>query len=265
MRNRLIVIGAAVTGVMALAAPAQADTTVGQTGGDVFSACGEQLLAADTNYVVPSGGGTITSFSYQSFQNTRGAQLDFLILRPAGGTNYTVIGKTGVVTLAGSDAVETFAANIPVQGGDILGFWPPDLLNSCWRNAALGTGGYITSFPTTTADPSVGDALSLPFPQTNKDLNLSANLVTTPTPTIAALIDSVEALDLPRGIENSLLKKLTNAQRNLDSGDSAGACDKLASFTSQVKAQKGKKITPGSAADDLVAEAEAVQESVGCG
>lgn len=38
-----------------------------------------------------------------------------------------------------------------------------------------------------------------------------------------------------------------------------------APFISQVKALKGKKIIPASAANDLIAEAEAVQESVGCG
>jgi hypothetical protein len=43
-----------------------------------------------------------------------------------------------------------------------------------------------------------------------------------PPPTIADLIASVEALDLPGGIQNALLKKLTNAQRNLDAGDTGG-------------------------------------------
>ena len=85
-----------------------------------------------------------------------------------------------------------------------------------------------------------------------------------PPATITNLIGSVEELDLPRGLENSLLTKLSGAQKNLDTGDTAGACDKLASFISQVQALKGKKITPASAADDLIAEADAVQESVGC-
>jgi hypothetical protein len=88
---------------------------------------------------------------------------------------------------------------------------------------------------------------------------------TVQAPTIADLIDAVQALNLSSPTENSLLKKLTGAQKNLDSGNTAGACDKLASFISQVKALKGKKIIPASAADDLIAEATAVRASVGCG
>jgi Glycine rich protein len=83
--------------------------------------------------------------------------------------------------------------------------------------------------------------------------------------TIPDLIDSVKALGLPSGLENSLLKKLTRAQKNLDNGNTAGACDKLASFISQVKALRNKKIIPASAADDLIAQAEAVRASVPCG
>jgi hypothetical protein len=81
--------------------------------------------------------------------------------------------------------------------------------------------------------------------------------------TIADVIDSVEALDLPRGLENSLLKKLTNAQRNADADKLNGACGKLGAFIHQVKAQSGKKIAAGDA-DDLITEAGALRESLGC-
>ena len=87
--------------------------------------------------------------------------------------------------------------------------------------------------------------------------------VVSPTAAIDDLIESVEALDLHHGIENSLLKKLTNAQKNLDADDIAGACDKLASFIAQVKAQSGKKIDADDA-EDLIEMAEAVRESLDC-
>jgi hypothetical protein len=87
---------------------------------------------------------------------------------------------------------------------------------------------------------------------------------TVPTATIADLIVSVEALDLHGGIENGLLKKLTNAQRNLDAGNTANACSQLASFINQVGAQSGKKIDAADATD-LIEEAEAVRASIGCG
>jgi hypothetical protein len=89
--------------------------------------------------------------------------------------------------------------------------------------------------------------------------------ITYTEPTTSDLIDSVEALNLPSGTEKSLLQKLNGAQKDLNGGNTGGACDKLASFISQVKALKGKKIVPASAADDLVDEATAVRASIGCG
>ena len=91
----------------------------------------------------------------------------------------------------------------------------------------------------------------------------SLTITYTVAPPIDTLIDSVEELDLQHGIENSLLKKLTNAQRNLDAGNTAGACDKLGAFIAQVSAQSGKKIDAADA-DDLIAEAQAVRASLGC-
>ena len=53
-----------------------------------------------------------------------GQQLDFVVLHPVGmGSNYTVVGKTGLVTLAGTGAVETFPGQHSRSAGDILGFW----------------------------------------------------------------------------------------------------------------------------------------------
>jgi hypothetical protein len=86
------------------AGPGLADTTIGQVGfgGGGNFACGPGVIG-DPNYVVPLGRrGRITSFSFQSASNNAGQQLDFLVLRSAGGSNYTVIGKTGVVTLKGT-------------------------------------------------------------------------------------------------------------------------------------------------------------------
>ncbi len=87
--------------------------------------------------------------------------------------------------------------------------------------------------------------------------------VVSPTAAIDDLFESVELLGLHHGIENSLLKKLANAQMNLDADDIAGACDKLASFIAEVQAQSGKKIDADDA-DDLIADAEAVRESLDC-
>ncbi|MBV8991870.1 MAG: hypothetical protein JO372_25200, partial [Solirubrobacterales bacterium] len=97
------------------AASALANTTIGKTGGDIKCDLGGRIVVGDTAYVVPFGGGTITSFSFQSSPRNAGRQLDFLVLRPEPEGRYQVVGKTGVVTLGfGHD---TFSANISVDGG----------------------------------------------------------------------------------------------------------------------------------------------------
>jgi len=176
IHSSALALAAAALGTLALAAPALADTTIGQTGGNAGT-CGGPQLRADRNYAVPSGAGTITSFSFQSVAANAGQQLDFLVLRPAGGTNYTVVGKTGLVTLAGTGVVETFATNIAVHGGDILGHWHPGPLQDCTRFVSPGTGGLL--FDLLSADPSVGDAVGFIASSSSFDLNESANLVQT--------------------------------------------------------------------------------------
>jgi hypothetical protein len=134
--------------------------------------------------VVPSGGGWITSFSYQEAPGVASDQLDFLVLRGAAGT-YTVVGETAA-TAPESGGLEIFGAqvqgvprNIPVQGGDILGFYVPVSLLACARGPVSG-GGLISSTGAP-SPPNVGDTVSLPGGDPNSDLNLSANLVTVPT------------------------------------------------------------------------------------
>ena len=70
---------------------------------------------------------------------------------------------------------------------------------------------------------------------------------------LAGLIASVEQLGLPHGTERSLLAKLAGGP----------PCGSVRAFTNAVEAQSGKKI-PASEADDLIAEAQAVQAALGC-
>ena len=126
---------------------------------------------------MPSGGGTITSFSFDAVADNAGDTLDFLILRPTSTPgDYTVVGKTGVVTLAGT-GLETFTADIPVQSGDILAFHAVNAAN-CSRDSSAG--GAIQTRPGA-PDPSVGDTVAVTESLSFFELNLSANLVTGPT------------------------------------------------------------------------------------
>ena len=159
------------------AGSALAGTTIGQTGGGAPCFPGGGGVAADTNYVVPTGGTVITSFSFQSDSSNTGQQLDFLVLAPETGSDYSVVGKTGVVTLAGT-GLETFPADISVQSGDILGFWTnASELNNCAHDVSSG-GGALGGF--VGGDPNIGDTVTLNQPDSLLDINVSANLETTP-------------------------------------------------------------------------------------
>ena len=82
--------------------------------------------------------------------------------------------------------------------------------------------------------------------------------------TFVEVTHAVEALDLPSGFKNSLLKRLAGARKSVENGDAAGARDELASFISQVETQRGEKVTAADA-DRLIAAAEDLQGSVGRG
>jgi streptogramin lyase len=85
-----------------------------------------------------------------------------------------------------------------------------------------------------------------------------------PPPKIADLIAEVTGAGLPHGIERSLLAKLDNAQRKVDGGQIAVACNGLGAYLNEVRAQRGKKLE-ASYAQDLIDTAKAVQDELGCG
>jgi Glycine rich protein/RTX calcium-binding nonapeptide repeat (4 copies) len=82
--------------------------------------------------------------------------------------------------------------------------------------------------------------------------------------TIDTLIGLVQELALPTGITTSLLTKLHTAEDNLDAGNTAGACNQLGAFITQVKRQSGNKI-PTAGADQLISMADEVRTSLNCG
>src|SRR5215211_268563 len=196
---RRLLLGIGVTFAVLPVGSALADTTIGAVGGESdprLGPCPGNVVLADMTYTVLNGGGLITSFSFQV--GVAGQQLDFLILQPAEGNNYTVEGHTGVVTLPNTPVATFTNPGIPVQGGEILGMWFPDQqpvepgfppqggLVACARSNSTGNGGVLaTDFGV--ADPISGETISFGGPVTNSNLNESANLVTgsgsPPTPT----------------------------------------------------------------------------------
>jgi hypothetical protein len=176
----LVLVGLVLTGLPA--GSALADTTIGQLGGNSSVGAGADVVAADPDYVVPPGGGRVTSFSFHSGPGNPGERLDFLVLRLTGLDTYAVVGKTGLVTLIGTQTgttAETFPANIAVQGGDVLGVWTPGPLDN---GAQLGSGSGVLACEFGQPDPNVGDGIFLGNGVGLADLNESANLAP-PLPT----------------------------------------------------------------------------------
>ena len=100
---------------------------------------------------------------------------------------------------------------------------------------------------------------------------VAVNALATPSPgpgrrppTIMRLVDDVQGLGLPRGTERSLVAKLGAAQRNLDAEDLEAACGGLGAYINQVHAQTDHRLV-GDQAADLVADATAICQLLGCG
>jgi len=90
---------------------------------------------------------------------------------------------------------------------------------------------------------------------------VTVGTVQTPAEDTQDLISDVEELNLPQGMENSLISKLENAINSLDNGQDNAAINKLNAFINQVEAQRGKKITDEQA-DELIAEAQRIIDSI---
>jgi Ca2+-binding RTX toxin-like protein len=151
--------------------------TIGQTGGstDPGDSCSTRTVWVDRDYVIPAGGGTVQSFSFQSLQT--GGELDFKVLRPLGGNQYTVVGSSGVKTLP-SPGLHTFTLDSPIAAaaGDMLGFNIVGFTNvlGCYRS--FGSGSVDASVAT----PQDGDTVTMIFPGQFEGLNVSAEV--TPPP-----------------------------------------------------------------------------------
>ncbi|NQV33756.1 MAG: hypothetical protein HQ515_13770 [Phycisphaeraceae bacterium] len=77
------------------------------------------------------------------------------------------------------------------------------------------------------------------------------------------LIKKIVALDLPAGIENSLVSKLENAINSLETGQDNAAINKLEAFINQVKAQRDKKQNlTNEQAGELIANVQAIIKSI---
>ena len=85
--------------------------------------------------------------------------------------------------------------------------------------------------------------------------------VHTPGEAVEDLGEEIEALDLPAGIENSLISLLDNALESLNGGKDDTAVNKLNALINHVEAQSGKKI-PEEEADGIIATVQRIIASI---
>jgi len=67
--------------------------------------------------------------------------------------------------------------------------------------------------------------------------------VINPDEMIDNVIDDVEDMELPDGLENSIIKSLKNAKKMLENGEIEDAINKLNALKNHIDAQRGKKIS----------------------
>lgn len=110
------------------AVPASAATTVGQTftPGPVVCVTNDLSVLQDgvssgNSYVVPSGGGVITRWSFEAATLPGTVLLALRVFTKQASPNYTAIAESTFQTLAASQ-LNTFPTRIPVSGGELIGF-----------------------------------------------------------------------------------------------------------------------------------------------
>jgi hypothetical protein len=106
--------------VAASASPAGAAVQVGRTLAPTGS-CGSGFTRLQTSsgglYTVPTPG-VFTAWSFQAAAAPPMLQLK--VARPAGGTNFTIVGESDTETMS-ANALRSFSLRIPVQAGDVIG------------------------------------------------------------------------------------------------------------------------------------------------
>jgi hypothetical protein len=131
---------------LTIAAPAGASaaTRIGETF-NPSDGCSSDLTDLQTtspggSYAAPSAG-VITSWSFEAGTVGVSNILKFKVARPVGGAQFADVGQSSLVnTVPGM--LNTFLIRIPVQAGDLIGFYKYSGSAGC----SIPTGGYFISY-----------------------------------------------------------------------------------------------------------------------
>ena len=192
-RGRLSATALAFAVAVLWAGPAQAATPIqlGQLSQGDPGTCGivtnvvQAAVAGPPSYTVPSDG-VITSWSHRGNDIAPGTGR-LQLWRPAGGTNYTLVGRSEIEAF-GAGVVDTFATDIPVSTGDVLGFRSDTAGTGC--TGAGGVGDVVRFDGANTSDPPPGVMRDMFDAETPFRLNVSATFEPADPPGPASLDSS---------------------------------------------------------------------------
>jgi hypothetical protein len=155
------------------AASASAAVQVGETFTPPMGDAGEfttvQSGSPGGQYAMPSAG-VVTSWSYRSAASFLNP-IKLKIARPAGGTNFTIVGEDGPNPAPAANTLYTFPARIAVQAGDVLGLRIPPPGVRFFRETA---GGYVEHL--VAGDPPPGTTTAFTSTSSVVQLDVSAIL-----------------------------------------------------------------------------------------
>jgi hypothetical protein len=152
---------------------ANAATQIGQTFPPV-TGCGAgtyiQTTSPGGQYAAPSSG-VITAWSFQA-SATPPSPIKLKVVRPVGGTLYTVVGESSLASPVASQLNTFGEVRVPVQTGDLIGYFVPISASGA---CGIATGpAYEYSVPGS-LDPSPGTTTTF-TPDGNAQLDVSATL-----------------------------------------------------------------------------------------
>jgi hypothetical protein len=126
---------------------------------------------------VPAGGGTITSWSFNTVGATPGTPYGLIVVNPSDG-NYTVVGSDVETVPASPPAIQTYTLSSPiqVQAGDLIGAVIDTTTSSTcyWRDGPLTASDTVS---VTTGSPTAGSTLTTEVSAPDIVANMSVNLV----------------------------------------------------------------------------------------
>jgi hypothetical protein len=145
---------------MSLPPAAAAATQIGQAFTPTVG-CGAstfiQTTSQGSSYAAPVSG-VIASWSYQAGASPP-SQLKLKVARAAGGDAFRIVGESGAEAPPAS-SLKTYPARVPVQAGDVIGFY-----QASPANCGVSTAGYSGHFDALADPPPSGDPVTFqPLP-----------------------------------------------------------------------------------------------------